>query len=111
MNNDLFEKVRMLIDDYCYDEFGYSASFEDLSYVGLAYTTITDEEYEIQVVANLIDFSIDAYILDVLVRSVKYDSLDDLIENELKCLDFENLIDYTDEEVEYAIKACEFMGN
>ena len=42
------EQARKLIDDFCMSEYESHADFEDLRKVGVAYTTITDDEIPIQ---------------------------------------------------------------
>lgn len=71
--------------------------FEDLSDIALAYTTSEDSEHEIQVTANLVDFSINQFIDDKLVYTEQYKSLEDMTEQALKWLDFDDLVSVSDE--------------
>lgn len=71
--------------------------FDDLSDIPLAYTTTEDDQHEIQVSANLVDFSINQFIDDKLVYTEKYNSLDDITEKALKWLDFDDLVSVSDE--------------
>lgn len=71
--------------------------FDDLSDIALAYTTTEDDQHEIQVSANLVDFSINQFIDDKLVYTEKYNSLDDITEKALKWLDFDDLVSVSDE--------------
>ncbi len=71
--------------------------FDDLSDIPLAYSTTEDSEHEIQVSANLVDFSINQFIDDKLVYTEKYNSLDDMTEQALKWLDFDDLVSVSDE--------------
>ena len=93
------ERAKELIDDFCQDEYDSPADFEDLSKIGIGYTTVTDDEIPIQVYVNLEDFRIERYLDGTLIDSRQYDSLQALIENELEDLDFSDLIDVTDEQV------------
>ena len=93
------ERAKELIDDFCQDEYDSPADFEDLSKIGIGYTTVTDDEIPIQAYANLEDFRIERYLDGTLIDSRQYDSLQALIENELEDLDFSDLIDVTDEQV------------
>ena len=74
--------------------------FDDLSDIALAYTTTEDSKHEIQVTANLVDFSINQFIDDKLVYTEQYKSLDDMTEQALKWLDFDDLVSVSDEAVE-----------
>ncbi len=94
-------RAEKLINEYCQKEFGRAAYFGDIQSVGLAYTTITDEDLDIQVTANLREFSIDKYISGVLVERQLFDSLREMGDF-LEDLDFDELTDYTDEQIEIA---------
>ena len=94
-------RAERLINKYSQKEFGQAAYFGDIHSVGLAYTTITDEDLEIQVTANLKEPSIDKYISGVLVERQLFDSLREMCDF-LEDLDFNELTDYTDEQVETA---------
>ncbi len=94
-------RAERLINEYCQKEFGQAAYFGDIHSVGLAYTTITDEDLEIQVTANLKEPSIDKYISGVLVERQLFDSLREMC-GFLEELDFNELTDYTDEQIEIA---------
>ena len=67
--------------------------------IGVGHTTITDAEIPIQINVNLMEYSLDRYIEGVVVDQRKYDSLQELIKNELEGLDFDSLIDFSDEEL------------
>ncbi len=78
-------------------EYTDESQYEDLSNIALAYTTTEDSKHEIQVTANLIDFSINQFIDDKLVYTEQYNSLDDMTEQALKWLDFDELVSVSDE--------------
>lgn len=66
--------------------------FTDLQHIGLACTTTEDEKHILQVDANLVDYAI-CYLVDgVQVHQDKYETLSDLIDQDLSALDFDNLI-------------------
>lgn len=71
--------------------------FDDLSDIALAYTTTEDDQHEIQVTANLVDFSINQFIDDKLVYTEQYNSLENMTEQALKWLDFNDLVSVSDE--------------
>ena len=52
------DKAKFLINDFCEAEYREGADFSDLHNVGLAFTTLTDDELPIQVTADLVDFKI-----------------------------------------------------
>lgn len=70
------------------NEFQSPADFSDIRNIGLAYTTITEEEIEIQVNANLEDSSIDTYLDGILIRKSAYPSIKDLVKEKLSSLSF-----------------------
>ena len=94
------EQARKLIDDFCMSEYESHADFEDLRKVGVAYTTITDDEIPIQANVNLVDFTVERYLDDWLLERRQYDSLENLIEKELESLDFSELTDYEENDLE-----------
>ena len=94
-------RAERLINEYSQKEFGQAAYFGDIHSVGLAYTTVTDEDLEIQVTANLKEPCIDKYISGVLVERQLFDSLREMCDF-LENLDFNELTDYTDEQIEIA---------
>lgn len=96
----VLEKAKNLIDEFCMEEYNTSANFENLSQIGIGYTTVTDEEISIQTYVNLKDYSLERYLGDKLVDERKYSSLEELIEKELECLDFYDLISVSEEELE-----------
>ena len=86
------DTAKGLIADFCEKEYGSEVEFTDLRHIGLACTTTEDEAHLIQVDADLVDYSI-CYLVDgVQVHQDKYESLSDLIEQELSALDFDSLI-------------------
>ena len=52
--------------------------FSDLEHIGIAYTTIGDEERELQVNVDLVHFSITQLVDGVCVSRQDYDSLREL---------------------------------
>ena len=96
----VLERAKELINEYCDREFGTDRDFEDLSSIGLAYTETEDSGIPVQVNADLVNFRIDCYLGDYLAERRQYDSLTELISNELEGLDFNELTDfYTDDMV------------
>ena len=95
------EKAMKCIEAFCAEEYkSECVDFSDLSHIGIGYTTITDSEIPIQTVANLRDYKIEKYLDGKLVEVREYDSLQELTENELENLTFEDLMDVSDSALE-----------
>ncbi len=84
------------INDYISKKFNIEASVvsdENLEYVSLGYTELGDNaEYPFQVEADLKNFAINYYINRNLMRTDKYDSIDELTKKELENLNFEYFV-------------------
>lgn len=94
--NEIAEAKR-LINDFCLREYKSPADFSDISNIGIAYTEYgDDDENTIQVSVNLLDFTLNRKVNDVLIESRKYESLWDMIECELCYLDFGVLTEVAD---------------
>lgn len=96
------ERAKKLINAFCNTEYQHEADFSDMTCVGIAHTTITDDEIPIQVNVNLIDYTLERYIDDTLVDKREFDDIADLAMNQLEYLNFDDLISFTDEELEKA---------
>ena len=90
---DDLETAKQLIRDFCGDVYQVEEmDFSNSEHIGIAYTTTEDEKHEIQVEVNLLDYSISQLVDDVCVEKRSYDSLRELIDNELTDLDFDELV-------------------
>ena len=94
------DKAKWLINDFCEAEYREGADFDDLHNVGLAFTTLTDDELPIQVTADLIDFKVTYEFDGEVYNTEQYDSIEDMIENGLTGLDFSDLVSVPDEVIE-----------
>lgn len=94
------EIAKEFINDFCEAEYGSPADFSDLEKVGIAYTTVTDEEIPIQVNADLVHYRIERYLDGQFLERRQYESLDELIQNELAEMDFDDLVSVSDAELE-----------
>ena len=94
------EIAKEFINDFCVAEYGSPADFSDLEKVGIAYTTVTDEEIPIQVNADLVHYRIERYLDGQFLERRQYESLDELIQNELAEMDFDDLVSVSDAELE-----------
>lgn len=94
------DKAKYLINDFCEAEYREGADFSDLHNVGLAFTTLTDDELPIQVTADLVNFKITHEFDGEVYSTEQYDSIEDMIENGLTDLDFSDLVSVPDEVIE-----------
>lgn len=102
MNQEL-ELAKQLIMTFIAKEYEQELrpfDYPDLEHIGVAYTTTEDEEHEIQIEVNLIDYSINQYIDGQLAQSKKYETLDHFINEELGRLEFSYLVCIDDELME-----------
>ena len=96
----LLERAKGLISDFCRSEYGSEADFSDPAKIGVAYTTVTDDEISIQVNIDLVNYRLERYLDDEHLETRQYGSLQEIITNELENLDFSDLIHVSDEDVE-----------
>ena len=96
----LMERAKGLISDFCRSEYDSEADFSDPAKIGVAYTTVTDDEIPIQVNIDLVNYRLERYLDDEHLETRQYGSLQELISNELENLDFSDLIHVSDEDVE-----------
>ena len=96
----LMERAKGLISDFCRSEYGSEADFSDPAKIGVAYTTVTDDDIPIQVNIDLVNYRLERYLDDKHLETRQYGSLQELITNELENLDFSDLIHVSDEDVE-----------
>ena len=94
------EQAKSLINDFCQSEYGDDADFSDLTKIGVAYTTVTDDEIPIQVNIDLVNYRLERYLDDEHLETRQYGSIQELIANELESLDFSDLVYVSDEKVE-----------
>ena len=96
----LTERAKGLISDFCRSEYDSEADFSDPTKIGVAYTTVTDDEIPVQVNIDLVNFRLERYLDDEHLETRQYGSLQELITSELENLDFSDLIHVSDEDVE-----------
>lgn len=85
------EQAKGLISDFCQSEYSSEADFSDPAKIGIAYTTITDDEIPVQVNIDLVNFRLERYLNGEHLETRQYGSLQALIANELEILDFSDL--------------------
>ena len=96
----LMERAKGLISEFCQSEYGSEPDFSDPAKIGIAYTTITDDEIPIQVIIDLVKFRLERDLNGEHLETRQYSSLQDLIANELEILDFSDLVHVSDEDIE-----------
>lgn len=104
--NEAVRTALKLINDYSVAEFGDTSAYDDvldLSDVALAYTTDSDEEYPIQVSADLENFRIVTEYDNVVAHIDSYNSLEEMNELCFESLNFDDLIYLSEKEKQSAI--------
>ena len=96
------EHAKELIDEFCAYEYASQADFSDLSKVSIAYTTVGDGELSLQVYADLEGCKIGRELDGKPLDARQYSSLQELIENELECLDFQELVAVSEDKIRTA---------
>ncbi|MBO6309844.1 MAG: DUF3848 domain-containing protein [Oribacterium sp.] len=100
-----FDLAQKYINEFCDREYGSTADFSDIHEVGIGYTTVTDDEIELQVNADLENYQIKYYLDKRLYKTEDYDSLQELTENALSALDFNELAYEVEKDGDEAILA------
>lgn len=93
------EEAKRLINEFTVAEYEQESDFSDLHNVGLAYTTLTDYELDVQATADLVDFKITYEFDGEVYNTEQYDSIGNMLES-LESLSFDELIYVPDEIVE-----------
>ncbi len=104
--NEAVRTALKLINDFSVAEFGNTSAYndvQDLSYVPLAHTTDSDEEFPIQVSADLENFRIVTEYDNVVVHIDSYNSLDEMNKLCFENLNFDDLIYLSEVEKQSAI--------
>lgn len=105
VDDPLLQEAINAINDYCYKEFDHIGVEEgdDLSDIGVMYSTAgDDDDHEVQVTLDLVNFKVKYYVDQEFVGEDDYGSLQNMLDQVLKYLDFDNLYgdccDYIDDE-------------
>ena len=87
-------QAKDLIDAFVREEYDTDegADYHDLSRVDIAYTTTSDGAHELQISADLLHFRLDTYIDNRLSAGKQYQSLEDMVQNCLPNLDFDEMV-------------------
>lgn len=89
----MLKLAKTLINDYFVDEFeGYTEpDFSDLSFIGVAATDSEDGKHNIEASVDLVNYSVTIVVDTRVYEKRKYDFIDELIDNELYSLNFNDL--------------------
>ena len=101
------DQARQLINEFCMSEYDAPADFDDLSRIDVAYTTVGNDGYPLQVYVDLKEYKIERELEERPLDVRQYSSLEELIENELKGMDFQELVAVTEAEIQTALAAAE----
>ena len=107
---ELMKKANELIDHFCWVEYGSPADYNNLKEIGIAYTTISDDEIPLQVNVDLVNLRIERYLDNHLMDCFQYNSLQQMISEGLEHLDFQDLTYISDEALE-AIRSSQKEAN
>ncbi len=94
------DKAKFLINEFSESEYETTEDFADMHNIGLAYTTLTDYELPIQVTADLIDHRISYEFDNEVYKVEQYKDIEDMVENGLVGLDFDDLVDVPEDVIE-----------
>ena len=94
--DDPLEIAKELINNFCLSEYGSTDDFSDLHNIGIAYTTLTDDEIPIQVTVDLIDCKIIYELNGKVFKVEQYTNIEEMTDNALSCLYFDDLISVPD---------------
>ena len=100
------DRAKTLIDDFCTYDYASHADFSDLSRVNIAYTTVGDEDIPLQVHVDLEGYKIERELDSKPLDVRQYGSLQELIENELEGMDFQELVAVSDAEIQAALASA-----
>lgn len=84
--------AKKYINDFCDKEYGNTGDFSNINEVGIGYTAVTDEEIPLQINADLENYQIKYYLDNRLYKTEDYDSLQEMVEDALSVLDFNELV-------------------
>ena len=101
------DRAKTLIDEFCAYEYASQADFSDSSRIDVAYTTVGEDNLPLQVYVDLEGHKIERELDGKPLDARQYSSLDELIENELEGMDFQELVAVSEAEIQTALNAAE----
>ena len=93
------DRAKTLIDEFCAYEYASQADFSDLTRIDVAYTTVGEDDLPLQVYVDLEGYKLERELDGKPLDTRQYSSLQELIENELECLDFQELVAVSDDKI------------
>ena len=95
------ERAKEYIREYLIREFDEREDhFTDLNRIELAFTTVSDEDIPIQAEVDLVGYKLKKYLRDVLIETIQFQSLKEMNDKLLCGLNFGDLTEVTDEQIE-----------
>ena len=101
------DKAKFLINEFSESEYETTEDFADMHNIGLAFTTLTDYQLPIQVTADLIDHKISYEFDNEVYKVEQYKDIEDMVDNGLVELDFDDLVDVPEDVIERHIQDIE----
>jgi len=104
---EMVNKAKEIINDYCIDEFGHDADFTEYPLVQLGYSEDTlddgkDEYHSIEAYADLENYKLITKVDGKTVGIEQYKSMDDFIEYALDFISFDSLVSLSEDELKVA---------
>lgn len=95
--NDALEEAKLLINEYCMEEFEQEADYSDFSHVDLAFSATSDSAHTVEIFADLTAFRLVYQVDGEVVHEIACDSLTEL-NSYLANLDFDEMVALADEQ-------------
>ncbi len=95
--NDALEEAKLLINEYCMEEFEQEADYSDLSHVDLAFSATSDSAHTVEIFADLTAFRLVYQVDGEVVHEIACDNLTEL-NSYLGNLDFDEMVALADEQ-------------
>lgn len=95
--NDALEEAKLLINEYCMEEFEQEADYSDFSHVDLAFSATFDSAHAVEIFADLTAFRLVYQVDGEVVHEIACDSLTEL-NSYLANLDFDEMVALADEQ-------------
>lgn len=95
--NDVLEEAKLLINEYCMEEFEQEADYSDLSHVDLAFSATSDSAHTVEIFADLTAFRLVYQVDGEVVHEIACDNLTEL-NSYLANLDFDEMVALADEQ-------------
>ena len=103
LQTDQLDRAKTLIDEFCAYEYASQADFSDLSKINIVYTTVGDENIPLQVHVDLEGYKIERELDGKPLDTRQYSSLQELIENELEGMDFQELVAVDEKDIQLSL--------